>query len=304
MTTDISVEPVGPVVKREGRRPKREVIYRHTFIVRVCHWVNALAIVLLIGSGLNIFDAHPRLYWGQTGGWYDRPFLSIGPVNGPHGMRGQLQVAALHLDTTGVLGWFRSGGHWMGRAWPTWITIPSFQDLADARHWHIMLAWILAVNGLVYLIWSLAIRHVQRDLWPTWADLKSIPASVLEHLKNKHPTGEEAKRYNVLQKLAYLGLIVLATGMVLTGLTMSPGVDAAAPWLLDLFGGRQSARTLHFIFATLIFLFIVVHLSEVVLAGPINEVRSIITGHYAVPPDHRRAEQNPLARDGLVPEGE
>ena len=96
------------------------------------------------------------------------------------------------------------------------------------------------------------------------------------HLRNRHPTGEAAKRYDVLQKLAYLGLIGLVFGMVATGLTMSPGIDAAAPWLLDLFGGRQSARTLHFVFAEPHYaLFILVHVTEVVLAGPINELRSI-----------------------------
>ena len=288
MTTDVHVEPIGPTVapRGEGRRRRREVIYRHTFLVRLTHWINALAIVLLIGSGLNIFNAHPRLYWGQTGGWLDRPFLNIHAVNGPHGMRGLVEVGPLRLDTTGVLGWSRVNGHWMSRAWPSWITVPSFQDLADARHWHILFAWVLAANGLVYLAWSLGSRHVQRDLWPTGKDLRSIPRSVLEHLKNQHPTGEAAKRYNVLQKLAYLGLITLASGMVVTGLAMSPGFDAFAPWLTDVLGGRQSARTLHFICASLIFLFIVVHLSEVVLAGPLNEVRSIVTGRYAVPQPH------------------
>ena len=108
---------------------------------------------------------------------------------------------------------------------------------------------------------------------------------MLDHLRLRHPTGEEAKRYNVLQRLAYLGLILLVVGMVMTGLTLSPGIDAFAPWLLNVFGGRQSARSLHFIFTSLIVLFIIVHLVEVVLAGPINEVRSMITGRYTVRPE-------------------
>ncbi len=263
------------------------MIYRHTFIVRLAHWINALSIFLLIGSGLNIFNAHPMLYWGQKGDSFDHPFLSIGAAQGgPGGMHGVTQIGPLKLVTTHVLGWSQSHGHWMGRAWPAWITVPSFQDLADARHWHFLFAWILVSNGLLYLIWSLSIRHVQRDLWPTWKDLKAIPRSILDHVRLKHPTGEDAKRYNVLQRLAYLGLILLVTGMVATGLTMSPGMDAFAPWLLDLFGGRQSARTLHFIFASLITLFIFVHVAEVFLAGPINEIRSMITGRYAVPQEH------------------
>ncbi len=287
MTTDISVEPIGPPVGRKGRRKPCEVIYRHTFIVRLAHWINALSIFLLIGSGLNIFNAHPMLYWGKKGDSFDHPFISIGAAQGgPGGMHGVTQIGPVKLVTTHVLGWSQSHGHWMGRAWPSWITVPSFQDLADARHWHFLFAWILVTNGLLYLVWSLAIRHVQRDLWPTWRDIRSIPRSILDHVKLKHPTGEAAKRYNVLQKLAYLGLILLVIGMVTTGLTMSPGFDAVAPWLLDLLGGRQSARTLHFIFAFLITLFIFVHVSEVFLAGPNNEIRSMITGRYAVPPEH------------------
>jgi thiosulfate reductase cytochrome b subunit len=175
----------------------------------------------------------------------------------------------------------------MARGWPSWITIPGFQDLADARHWHFMFAWILAINGLAYLIWSLATRHIQRDIWPTLADVKSIPRSILDHILLKHPTGEAAKRYNVLQRLAYLGVILLISVMVLTGLTMSPGIDAFCPWLLDLFGGRQSARSIHFISASLIVLFVLVHVVEVILAGPINEIRSMLTGRYVVPLDHK-----------------
>lgn len=264
----------------------REVIYRHTFIVRLTHWINALAIFLMIGSGLNIFNAHPMLYWGQKGSELDHPFLAIGSSGSGAGARGFTNIGPLHFDTTGLLGWSKVDGHGMARAWPSWLTVPGFQDLADARHWHFFFAWVLAINALAYLIWSLSIRHVQRDLWPTIGDLKSIPRSVLDHIQLKHPTGEEAKRYNVLQKLAYLGLILLVFGMIATGLTMSPGFNAFAPWMLDLFGGRQSARSLHFIFASLITAFIIVHLVEVVLAGPINEVRSMITGRYAVAKDH------------------
>lgn len=290
MSTDVSVEPMGPVVEKTARQPRREVIYRHTFIVRLCHWINALVIFVMIGTGLNIFNAYPMLDWGRKGDEFDPALLSIGPAMVNGAPRGITQIGPFHFDTTGVLGLSQSHGQLMGRAWPAWITIPGFQDLADARHWHFFFAWMLIGNGLIYLVWSLGIRHVQRDLWPSWRDLKTIPRSVWEHLRNKHPTGEAAKRYNVLQKLAYLGLIVMVSGMVATGLTMSPGMDAAAPWLLSLFGGRPSARTLHFVFASGIVVFIFIHLAEVVLAGPINEVRSILTGNYHVPPDHPKRE--------------
>ncbi len=268
-----------------------EIIYRHTFLVRLTHWLNALAIFILIGSGLNIFNAHSHLYWGMWGSEVDgRPWLSIDAVGSADAMRGVTTLGPFHFDTTGFLGWSRTAGAYAARGWPDWLTIPGNQDLADARHWHFFFAWVLAINGLVYLIWSLAIRHVQRDLAPTVQDLRSIPRSILDHIRLKHPTGEAAKRYNVLQRLAYVGLILLVLGMIVTGLTMSPGFNAFAPWLLDLMGGRQSARSLHFIFASLVVAFIVVHLVEVVLAGPVNEVRSMITGRYAVPPEAQNGE--------------
>jgi thiosulfate reductase cytochrome b subunit len=225
------------------------VIRRHSWAVRLTHWINALTIFIMVGSGLNIFNAHPRLYWGQAGADFDKPFLVLRP-------------------------------------WPDWLTIPGYMDLADARHWHFFFAWILVINGALYLAWSFASLHIQRHLWPTGADLRAIPRSIVDHIKLKHPTGEAAKRYNVLQRLAYLGLLLLVSGMVVTGLCMSPGFDAFAPWLVAILGGRQSARTLHFLFASAIVLFIAIHVIEVVLAGPINEVRSMITGRYAVPREH------------------
>jgi thiosulfate reductase cytochrome b subunit len=266
--------------------PKAELVYRHRAPVRLAHWINALAILFLLGSGLNIFNAHPRLYWGKAGANADPAFLSIGAYDTAAGTRGITQIGPWRFDTTGVLGWSKMDGMYTERAWPAAVTIPSYQDLADARHWHFMFAWILAINGFLYLIWSLASRHIQKDLWPTGTDIRNIPRSVLDHLLLRHPAGTAATRYNVLQRLAYLAVIALIALMVLTGLTMSPGFDAFFPWLLDVFGGRQSARTIHFLSAMLIILFVIVHLVEVLLAGPINEIRSMLTGNYRVREAH------------------
>jgi thiosulfate reductase cytochrome b subunit len=271
---------------RADAKPPREVIYRHTVLVRLTHWLNALVIVVMIGSGLNIFNAHPRLYWGLKGDEYDRPWLSIAATESANGARGITTIGSWRFDTSGFLGVAREKGQDVVKAWPSILTIPSNQDLADARHWHFLFAWILAANGLVYLIWGVVSRHLKRDIVPTVDDLRDIPRSVIDHVQLKHPVGEAAKRYNVLQRLAYLGVITLISLMVLTGLTMSPGFNAFAPWLLDLFGGRQSARSLHFLCASGLVAFIAIHLTEVVLAGPYNEIKSMITGRYAVPSGH------------------
>lgn len=263
-----------------------EVFYRHQLPVRITHWINALCILFLLGSGLNIFNAHPRLYWGKYGADTDKAIFSIGSENAADGTHGYVQLGPWRADTTGVLGWSKSEGQYVERAWPDWMTIPSFQDLADARHWHFLFAWVLAINGIVYLTWGIVSRHLKRDIVPTRTDIRAIPSSLVEHVKLKHPAGEAAKRYNPLQRLAYIGVMFLIALMVLTGLTMSPGFDAVCPWLLVVFHGRQSARSIHFITASLIVLFIVVHLVEVVLAGAVNEVRSMLTGRYVVPEEH------------------
>jgi thiosulfate reductase cytochrome b subunit len=115
------------------------------------------------------------------------------------------------------------------------------------------------------------------------AELKQIPRSILDHILFKHPHGEAAAKFNVLQKLAYLVvLLILLPLMILTGLTMSPGMDAAFPILPWAFAGRQSARTIHFLTAWSLVAFFAIHIFEVIAAGPINEMRSIITGRFAI----------------------
>jgi thiosulfate reductase cytochrome b subunit len=238
------------------------VIYRHSVLTRILHWLNAVCVFVVLMSGLQIFNAHPRLYWGQYGANTDPAFIQIASQNAP----GE-------------------------KAFPQWATIPSWQDLAGGRRWHFFFAWVLVFNSALYLLASFANGHVRRDLVPARAELspRHLVRELWNHLRLRFPFGEAARHYNSLQKLAYLGVIfVLAPMMLVTGLTMSPGIDAAAPWLLDLLGGRQSARTLHFLTAMLIVLFIVVHLVMVLLAGPLNELRSMITGRFVVPPD--RAE--------------
>jgi thiosulfate reductase cytochrome b subunit len=272
-------------------RGRREVIYRHSVVVRITHWVNVLVLSLLLMSGLNIFNAHAELYWGKFGANFDPSWLAIGSAHtAAGGQIGILRVFGLTFDTTGVLG-VSTGPHGasLHQGFPAWSTLPSWRDLATARRWHFFLAWIFVANGLIYLLMGLVNGHLRRDLAPTPADLSpaNIGRSILDHIRLKHPTGEAAKRYNVLQKLAYVAVaLVLLPLTVMTGLAMSPGFDAIAPWVLDLLGGRQSARSIHFICANLIVLFVIVHVVEVFLAGFVNEIGSMITGRYALPRDH------------------
>jgi thiosulfate reductase cytochrome b subunit len=265
--------------------------YRHALPVRVMHWVNVAALAILLMSGLNIFDAHPALYWGKSSYTGAGPVLEIGArIKADGRVQGVTRVAGREFDTTGVLGASTDrDGELAPRAFPWWATIPDHRWLAMARSWHFFFAWVLLLNGLAYLAWSIGSRHLARDLAPDRADLRSIPQSIRDHLRFRHPAGEAATRYNVLQKLAYLAVIFgVVPLLILMGLAMSPWANAAWPGWIDVFGGRQSARTLHFVLAWVLVLFVAVHVFEAAVAGLWNHLRSMITGRFRVPPEATR----------------
>ena len=253
---------------------------RHAGLLRITHWINVVCFSLLVLSGLQIFNAHPALYVGDISD-FDHPAVSIKPRQSESGLVGETTILGHSFDTTGVLGLSNEGGQISQRAFPSWITIPSYLDLATGRRWHFFFAWLLVLNGLIYLAWGCASRHFGRDLLPTRVELGHIWREILEHLRLRFPRGEAARRYNVLQQLAYLVVVfVLFPLMILTGLTMSPGIDSAVPQLLTLFGGRQTARLIHFAAASGLVLFVIVHLVLVLVSGVWNNLRSMITGWY------------------------
>ncbi len=260
-------------------------VYRHRLPTRLWHWVNAATLLILLMSGLMIFNAHPRLYWGQYGANPDHAWFAVGATP----TTGFVRIGETRIETTGVLGrWTDAKGVEQTWAFPGWATIPTSYSLADGRRWHLFFAWILAVGLTLYMLWTAFGGHLRRDLhvrrseWSPrhiWQDIK-------DHARLRFPKGAAAGRYNILQKLSYIGVIfILLPLMIFTGLTMSPGMDAAWPWLLDVFGGRQSARSIHFIAAWLLVAFFLVHIAMVLLAGPVNEIRSMVTGWFRLPPE-------------------
>ena len=256
---------------------------RHRLSTRIWHWTTALTLLVMMMSGMMIFNAHPRLYWGQYGANYDAPWLEIGNMEG----RGFLRIADAQIETTGLLGMSQhADGTQNAHAFPGWITIPSHYSLSDGRLWHLAFAWVLALSLLAYMIRSLINGHVRRDLATTKRDWspRHLWQEIKDHARLRFPTGAAAARYNSLQKFSYLGVIfVLIPLMIATGLAMSPGFDAVVPSYVDLFGGRQTARSIHFIVMWLLIGFFLVHIAMVVAAGPINEVRSMITGRFRLP---------------------
>lgn len=226
------------------------LIRRQKLATRITHWLWAISFFFLLMSGLQIFNAHPALYFGdQSGFTYDNAIFVI-------------------------------------EGFPSWATIPSSQDLATGRVVHFFFAWILVTTLLVWFLASLRNRHARKDLLPTRKDAKNVLPDIRDHLRLKLV---HAVRYSPLQKLAYGGvLFILFPLIILTGLSMSPGMNAVLPWLPDLFGGRQSARTVHFIVMALLTGFFAVHMIMILLAGPINELRSIITGRYRLSPSPQK----------------
>jgi thiosulfate reductase cytochrome b subunit len=265
-------------------QPPAWTIYRHRLPVRIMHWINVICLFVMVGSGLAIFNAHPALYLGQQS-HFDKPLLMLGAAQNSDGsLRGVTRIGSHEFTTTGVLG-VSSGadGKPRARGFPSWATLPGPQSLALGRQWHFTFAWIFAINGTLYLLWTLLSRHFSRDLAPTGSDWRGIGRSIIDHAKFKHPHGEEATRYNILQKLVYLVVIlVFGPGIVLMGLAMSPNMDSVLGWLVDLVGGRQSARTIHFIIAFGFIAFVLIHVFQVLVSGVWNQLRSMITGNYTV----------------------
>lgn len=275
----MSPDPIPEPVK-----PKGPLVYRQSIWTRLTHWTWAICLFFLLLSGLQIFNAHPVLYLGQQSGFeFDNSVLRIGAVNTPDGPRGQTTIFGQTYDTTGVLGMSGPQASPTYTAFPGAVTIPSFRDLATGRIVHFFFGWLFVAALFIWFLASLINGHLRRDIVPKGADLAQLPRDVADHARFRFRHG---RRYSPLQKLSYFTVFfVLFPLIILTGLTMSPGMDAAWPWLLDIFGGRQTARTIHFGVMVLLVLFFIVHIAMVLFAGPLNEMRSMITGWYRTTPE-------------------
>lgn len=279
--TDQAVDRIEP--EREAK-PKGPLVYRQSIFTRLTHWVWVVALFFLLLSGLQIWNAHPALYIGEQSGFeFDNTVLRIGAENTEAGPRGFTTIFGHKFDTTGVLGMSELRGQNNYIGFPGWATIPSFRDLGTGRVVHFFFAWVLVGALAVWLVASVLNRHLWRDIILKPRDLRQLPGDIRDHIlfRFKH-----RRRYSPLQKVAYFAVFaILFPLIILTGLSMSPGMNASWPWLVDVFGGRQTARTIHFVVMLALVLFFVVHIIMVLLAGPLNELRSMITGYYRTSPE-------------------
>jgi thiosulfate reductase cytochrome b subunit len=223
---------------------------RHSVLVRVTHWLTTIAFVALLVTGLELVVSHPRFYWGETGNVNTEPLFKI-PI-----------PSSRHLVPTGYGYMLPDQNGW-------------------SRYLHFQSAWLLVLTGLVYVGLGLSRGHFRRELFPTRSDLSAtrLMSSIAEHLRFRRPSAEEAWSYNVLQRLAYLVVLFVGFPLIIwTGLAMSPSFVSAVPAAVNVLGGQQSARTLHFFLTGALVLFLLVHVFMIFLAGFWSRLRAMITG--------------------------
>lgn len=215
---------------------------RHALSTRLWHWLNLACLVILFMTGLNISNAHKRLYWGEWGFEPAQAWLTV-------------------------------------PKFPGWATIPSHYSLADARLWHLAVAWPFALLLLFAWLAILLNGHFRRDLMTRLREWRwsAVRSDIAAHLKLDFDHGDA--KFNFLQKLTYgLVLGVLLPGMILTGLGISPGMEPLMRPISELVGGRQSMRSLHFILAWSLFGFLILHVVLVLVSHPLRQMRDMITG--------------------------
>ena len=252
------------------------VIYRYALLTRASHWVWAIAFAVLVSSGLQIFNASPNLDASDK----SDPARRVLSISSPSGGVGTARVFGRTFVTTGWLGWTDDGmGSRGAHAFPAWLTIPGYQDLADGRRWHFFFAWVAVVCWLAWLI-SAALKGSLREIVLRPSDLAKLWPMQAYYLKLR-ATPPPHGTYNPLQKAAYTAvLFIIAPLVVLTGLALSPGLDAIAHPLTSVFGGRQFARLWHFVGMLVLLAFFAVHVFQVATQGVLNQMRSMITGWY------------------------
>jgi len=254
------------------------VISRYNIVTRASHWFWVIAFGVLVSSGLQIFNAAPYLDASDK----SNPARRVLAIGAPADGVGTTTIFGHTFTTTGWLGWVDDGsGGRTARAFPGWITIPAYQDLADGRRWHLFFAWFAAACWLAWLV-SAAIKGSLQQMILRPSDLPKLwpmQAFYLKLRKEPPPYGV----YNPLQKASYTAIgFVIAPLVVITGLALSPGVDAIANPLTWLLGGRQFARLWHFAGMLALLGFFAVHVFQVATQGFVNQMNSMITGRFRV----------------------
>jgi thiosulfate reductase cytochrome b subunit len=227
---------------------------RHHAIVRATHWVTALCFVALLISGFEIVISHPRFYWGEDGTVLTPALFSL-PI-----------PASRAMVPTGYGYVLPDQNGW-------------------SRYLHFQAAWVLVFTGVLYLIFGKVSGHFRKNLLPEATDRswQAFSSAITNHVRLRHPVEAEAGSYNLLQRLTYIVVIFgLFPFAIWTGLAMSPAFESVVPSAVIALGGRQSARTLHFLVSVALTLFLLVHVVMVWRAGFSDRVMAMITGRARI----------------------
>lgn len=257
---DIPLCPVPP------ETPVPSPVARHSGWVKSTHWIVTISFLLLVFSGAEILMVHPRLYWGDAGNGLMPAWLEL-PISRNHQLPWESQEAFYEGVSNGPVSMSR--------------TFRTFNQNSWGRSLHFLAGWILFVAGAVYLLAGIFTGHFRRHLIPRLSELrrKAFGAEVRDHLRLRIKRATGGPQYGLLQKCAYFGVVFIAfPGEVLTGFTMAPAITAAHPWLLTLFGGYQSARTIHFLLAVALVLFLAAHIVMVIKSGFRRQMRAMTVG--------------------------
>ena len=246
----VPVPPEACVTSSASSIPVTRLASRHSLLVRVTHWVTTLCFLALLVSGVEIVVSHPRFYWGETGNVLTKPLFKL-PI-----------PSSRALVPTGYGYVLPDQNGW-------------------SRYLHFQAAWVVVLTGLLYIISALFTGHLRKSLLPGKADfsLQAFSSAIGKHLRFERPSETEAWSYNLLQRLTYLFVIFFLFPLIIwTGLAMSPAFVSAVPATVNLLGGQQSARTIHFFVSSALLLFVLLHVAMVWLAGFRSRVRAMITG--------------------------
>ena len=238
----------------------------HKGWVRICHWLVTISFLILVYSGFEILKVHPRLYWGEVGNDLTPALFEI-PVsrNYKHG------------------GWDKSKP--FSEIENPAVSASRIYDIYNQNGWarslHFLAAWFLVLAGLYYLMAGFVSKHFKNHIWPKGHELsrKLLWADLVNHFRFRIAPAKWGPKYGVLQKFVYVKVIFLLLPLVIiTGFAMSPNITASYPFISDIFGGFQSARTIHFFVSGSLVLFLIVHFTMVILSGFRQQIRGMTIG--------------------------